>query len=400
MKKYLYLLLILFCLLAANSLFLTGEAVAANKFWWASCRTGGGDCLDGIDGADLMAGDGAIVMMDAGSNTPVRYEYRLHASSTAESDPIVIAPDSNPGTLRWHLVSAFAVSFQSPSVDGSNRIDLAINSSRSPAAGKSELYPEGTSTTSRYKMSNQVASAATEHTIVGADTIDTFTNKTFDADGTGNSISNIENADIKSAAAIDATKIADGTVTSAEFQYINSLASNAQDQINLKAAKADPVFTGSLALPQGANPTTDAAGEMAVDTSAGAGGGIRVYTDAAYTIPVWQTQCFTIKGPTETDDYRVWRSAQNITIRAAHCVQVGGTNVIGHFDECDANGANCATIDSTADMTCLTTNVNDDGALSNGTIDAGDYIQWHTTSVSGTITELIVCFDYTVDQVN
>ena len=33
---------------------------------------------------------------------------------------------------------------------------------------------------------------------------------------------------------IDATKLADGTVTNAEFQYINSLSSNAQTQINAK----------------------------------------------------------------------------------------------------------------------------------------------------------------------
>jgi len=37
-------------------------------------------------------------------------------------------------------------------------------------------------------------------------------------------------------ALIDATKIADGTVTSTEFQYINTLASNAQDQIDTKAS--------------------------------------------------------------------------------------------------------------------------------------------------------------------
>ena len=34
---------------------------------------------------------------------------------------------------------------------------------------------------------------------------------------------------------IDATKIADGTVTSTEFQYINTLSSNAQTQIDTKA---------------------------------------------------------------------------------------------------------------------------------------------------------------------
>lgn len=39
----------------------------------------------------------------------------------------------------------------------------------------------------------------------------TFTNKTFDADGTGNSITNIENADIKTGAAIARNKLASGT---------------------------------------------------------------------------------------------------------------------------------------------------------------------------------------------
>jgi hypothetical protein len=46
----------------------------------------------------------------------------------------------------------------------------------------------------------------------------------------------IVNADINASAAIDATKIADGTVTNAEFQYINTLSSNAQTQIDAKAA--------------------------------------------------------------------------------------------------------------------------------------------------------------------
>jgi len=90
---------------------------------------------------------------------------------------------------------------------------------------------------------------AQSHSTVTADSVTTFTNKTIDADGTGNNISNIDNADIKAAAAIDATKIADGTVTSAEFQYINSLSSNAQDQIDLKAPLASPALTGNPTAP-------------------------------------------------------------------------------------------------------------------------------------------------------
>jgi hypothetical protein len=44
----------------------------------------------------------------------------------------------------------------------------------------------------------------------------------------------IVNADINASAGIDASKIANGTVSSTEFQYINSLSSNAQDQLNAK----------------------------------------------------------------------------------------------------------------------------------------------------------------------
>ena len=64
--------------------------------------------------------------------------------------------------------------------------------------------------------------------------IATLTNKTIDADS--NTISNIDNNEIKASAAIDTTKLADGTVTNTEFQYINSVTSNVQDQIDSKAS--------------------------------------------------------------------------------------------------------------------------------------------------------------------
>ena len=72
---------------------------------------------------------------------------------------------------------------------------------------------------------------------ITASSTDTLTNKTIDADGTGNSITNIENANIKASAAIDATKIADGSVTSAEFQHLGSVTSDIQTQLDAKASK-------------------------------------------------------------------------------------------------------------------------------------------------------------------
>ena len=76
-----------------------------NNCYWGTGLTGGGAALDGIDGNGLVAGDMAIVELDSGTNAPVTYFYRLQSSSTAESSPNIITPDSNPGALRWYLSS-------------------------------------------------------------------------------------------------------------------------------------------------------------------------------------------------------------------------------------------------------------------------------------------------------
>jgi len=134
--KRIILFVSIFLLLAS------GPAVAANKFWWGSCLTGGGDCLDGIDGDDITIGDGAAVARDAGSTEPEIYFYRAYGSSASESSPFVIAPDTDPGTKRWHLVKVYAKSFNVPPVDGENRIIVSNNTSRAPAASSMEIYPE------------------------------------------------------------------------------------------------------------------------------------------------------------------------------------------------------------------------------------------------------------------
>lgn len=68
------------------------------------------------------------------------------------------------------------------------------------------------------------------HVLTSADSTQTLTNKTIDA--ASNTISNIANTNISASAAIDASKIADGTVSSTEFQFINSVTSNVQTQLN------------------------------------------------------------------------------------------------------------------------------------------------------------------------
>jgi hypothetical protein len=84
--------------------------------------------------------------------------------------------------------------------------------------------------------------------LITASSTDTFTNKTIDVDATGNSITNLADANIKPganiarsklAAGVDTVKLADGSVSNTEFQYINSLSSNAQDQLDAKQATID-----------------------------------------------------------------------------------------------------------------------------------------------------------------
>jgi len=97
-------------------------------------------------------------------------------------------------------------------------------------------------------------------TLAGAGTL---TNKTIDADGTGNAISNIENADIKALAAIALSKLAvttvsralvsDGsgviapaTTTSTEIGYVNGVTSAIQTQIDARQARATLTTKGDL----------------------------------------------------------------------------------------------------------------------------------------------------------
>ena len=73
----------------------------------------------------------------------------------------------------------------------------------------------------------------------------------------------VVDASIATGAAIDATKIANGTVSSTEFQYINTLSSNAQTQLDAKAASS-----GNAVLATAQTFTAGQRGEITALTSA------------------------------------------------------------------------------------------------------------------------------------
>ncbi len=117
---------------------------------------------------------------------------------------------------------------------------------------------------------------ATTGTMMCKDSVDVLTNKSIDAEGTGNVITNINTAaikngtitsiDISASAAIGLSKLASTTVsraivsdgsgvlspattTSTEIEYVNGVTSAIQTQINTKAPSASPTFTGTVTLP-------------------------------------------------------------------------------------------------------------------------------------------------------
>ena len=109
-----------------------------------------------------------------------------------------------------------------------------------------------------------------------------------------------------------------------------------------------------------------------------------------------QSKSFVITNPTASSDGPLWRVPYNITIVAVHLLCKGNV-VVGQLDEMDSNGLNPTPVDASDITGVVDTNVNDDGSLTNPGIDSGNYIGWHTTSVTLAPTKAIITFDYTID---
>ena len=68
----------------------------------------------------------------------------------------------------------------------------------------------------------------------------------------------------------------------------------------------------------------------------------------------------------------------------------GGTNVVGRLYEVDGDGDDADAVGVESSDWTFTTGETEDSSFNNATFDAGDYIQWDTTSVSGSVTGFMI----------
>jgi len=176
----------------------------------SSIFTGSGSSKQLVSDLNLGGVYGVIAayFTSAASNPSTDGEIRL-----ANGDVVSWRNNANSGNIDLTVTGADnRLIFNGVAIPTATSTDTLTNKSLSDSTTaivdvvdptiKIKFDAAGTTGTSTTLLSSQTTDTiltlpnATD-TLVGKATQDTFTNKTFDADGTGNSISNIENADIK-----------------------------------------------------------------------------------------------------------------------------------------------------------------------------------------------------------
>ena len=194
-----------------------------------------------------------------GSTDPGRAIYLKYTGTLDSACTITIAP--NTISKLWFIENGTSGS-QSIIISQGSGANVTIPTGKIKAVF-SDGAGSGAAITVAFNPLDLGSSSSINGTALGtvtASTTDTFTNKTFDANGTGNSISNIENADISASAAIAFSKMADLTtaralvsdgsgdvsvsdVTSTELGYLDGVTSAIQTQLNNAYSSDDTNLT-------------------------------------------------------------------------------------------------------------------------------------------------------------
>lgn|SRR3990167_2283637 len=150
----------------------------------------------------------------------------------------------------------------------------------------------------------------------------------------------------------------------------------------------------SIEIVNGTGPTVDAAGEIAIDTTADQ---FIYYGTAKRVISPTSTIAFALDTPAATDYVTMFKAPYALTITDIHCItdpSDSGESVSIEILEGNSTGDSTTTVD--AAITCDSDGAEDDGTLTNGAIDAGDWIVLELGTVTGTVSVLSGSVYFTV----
>lgn len=217
------------------------------------------------------------------------------------------------------------------------------------------------------------------------------TDHTFITDGTGTA------EIVLPAGSIDSTEILDATIAAADIGADAVGESELDESMDFVAAGAWDFSAGTVELPNGTSPTLLNTGEAAVDT-----------TDDQYVfkgsssdrvLSPFRSFVMGIETPADADSFLIFKAKDAITVTDIHCIvdpADTSESVVIDVQECNSTGDSCTTLDAT--ITCDNDGAEDDGTLTNPTIDAGDWVLLDVGTVTGTVTQVDVTAYYTTDR--
>lgn len=203
--------------------------------------------------------NGALVAVQEGSSNQAKIFVQSGQVSTLNTDPI---------SFVFYNSSASLVGGDGITVSGSNISVDHDGEGLQFVATQLSLELDG-STLSKSAAGLKVATGGITNTEVSATAAIAYSKL--------NLSNSIVDADINTSAGIDASKLADGSVSNTEFQYINSLTSNVQTQLNNKASTVLDNL-GTTAINASLIPATD----NSINVGTGGTGFSRVYTRSLF----------------------------------------------------------------------------------------------------------------------
>ena len=183
------------------------------------------------------------------------------------------------------------------------------------------------------------------------------------------------------------SQLTSGVIADADAFLVLDVTASMQKYYEWQTLKADLASFDTLEIPNDTDPTVDAQGEIAWDSSDEQ---LIVYGTAARVFTYKNRHCFTLENPADADDdIPVFSLDDGFTITRLDCIVDGGTSAVVVLNDGTNN------LDS---MTCATTETSDASMSGNNTFTALEGVEADVGTVTGSVDWVRFCFSYTITR--